>query len=162
MFLFDQPENKWVNTCPSLLGEPILPLDAWLTVPSYIDRDHHHCQGKVYYIRTIRFMWPTKVLVFLPADRCPLLPNCWWFNFRQRNSLKLRISRAISMEQSRQCDDWEGTCHLRWTERARCSIKYPLFLSRKRSVNCSWGQGKPIDCVSLHTCRTCYSKGKEV
>ena len=27
-FLFGQPENKWMNTCPSLLGEPIRPLDA--------------------------------------------------------------------------------------------------------------------------------------
>ena len=27
-FLFGQPENKWMNVCPSLLDEPIRPLDA--------------------------------------------------------------------------------------------------------------------------------------
>ena len=50
MFLFGQPKNKWMNTCLCHLRGSICPLDALLTVPSYIARDHHHCQPKVYYI----------------------------------------------------------------------------------------------------------------
>ena len=32
MFLFGQPENKWMNTCQSFLSEPFRPLDASLVV----------------------------------------------------------------------------------------------------------------------------------
>ena len=35
-------------------------------------------------------------------------------------------------EQSRQCDGWKWVCHFRWTERAGCGIKNPLFPGKKR------------------------------
>ena len=35
-------ENNWMNTCPSRSSEPIRPLDALLTVPSYTAKGHHH------------------------------------------------------------------------------------------------------------------------
>ena len=54
MLLFGQTENKWMNACPSHLSEPTRPLDALLSVPSYIARDRHHCQRITLYIRTIR------------------------------------------------------------------------------------------------------------
>ena len=57
-----QPDNNWVNTCPSLLSESIDPLDALLSVPSYIAEIMI-----IVYIHTIRVTWPTNVRLVFPS-----------------------------------------------------------------------------------------------
>ena len=92
-------QEMFLDSQPSHLRESMHPGNALFTVLKYIPRDHHHCQYKVHFIRTLKVMQTTKVwFVFLLAIGNLHQWNIWMFNFRQRNSFKIKIFRAMSLK----------------------------------------------------------------